>query len=119
VGQGHGLGDPHVQATLLGEAVASADVGFVVWDEDRRYIAANARACELLGCTLEQLLGAKVGDRTVGGNELVEQVVRDVGGRGKLVARRFDDTETTLEFVTFAVRTAGVPFMGSIIWPAD
>ena len=33
---------PHVQATLLAEAIQTAEVGFLVWDDDRHYIAANA-----------------------------------------------------------------------------
>jgi PAS domain-containing protein len=51
------LARPEIQAELIAEALASASVGFLVWDEDRRYIAANAAACEILGTTLEQLLG--------------------------------------------------------------
>src|SRR5205823_10999789 len=67
---------PHVQETLLAEAIQTAEVGFIVWDDDRHYIAANAEACELLGCTLEQLLGSEVGSRTAQGEELVQEVVR-------------------------------------------
>src|SRR5207244_11706298 len=81
---------PHVQATLLAEAIQTAEVGFVVWDDDRHYVAANAAACALLGCTLEQLLGSVVGERTVEGEELVERVVRGHGGRGRVVFERFD-----------------------------
>jgi PAS domain-containing protein len=116
--EGTGLGDPHVQATLLAEAVASADVGFLVWDEDRRYIAANKRACELLGCTLETLLGSKVGERTTRGEALVEGAVRDERARGRAKVRGAYG-ELELEYLTFRVRTAGVPFMGTIIWPAN
>ena len=87
------LADAQIQLTLLGEAVASADVGFLVWDEDRHYVAANACACEILGCSLEQLLGSVVGGRTEAGDDAVERVVRGEGGRGELVVKRFDTEE--------------------------
>ncbi len=47
------LSSQEVQVTLLAEAIDGAEVGFLVWDDDRHYIAANPRACSLLGCTLE------------------------------------------------------------------
>jgi PAS domain-containing protein len=110
---------PHVQATLLAEAIQTAEVGFLVWDDDRHYIAANAAACALLGCTLEQLLGSEVGSRTVQGAELVEQVVRGHGGRGRVVFERFDGGQAELEYLTFSTKTAGLPYMASVIWPTD
>jgi PAS domain S-box-containing protein len=112
------LGAGEVQATLLADAVQGADVGFVVWDDDRHYIAANQRACSLLGCTLEQLLGSTVGDRTVGGDEVVTDVVRGRGGRGRVTVERWDGEEIVLEYLTFATRTAGLPYMASVIWEA-
>ena len=111
------LADAQIQLTLLGEAVASADVGFLVWDEDRHYVAANACACEILGCSLEQLLGSVVGGRTEAGDDAVERVVRGEGGRGELVVKRFDTEEPIrVGYVTFATRTASLPFMASVIW---
>ena len=55
------LADPNIQAELLLDALRSASVGFLVWDEHRRYIAANDAACEILGTTLSELLGDTVG----------------------------------------------------------
>ena len=110
---------PHVQATLLAEAIQTAAVGFIVWDDDRHYIAANPRACALLGCTLEQLLGSTVGERTDAGDDLVGSVVRDQGGRGRVTAERWDGETITLEYVSFATRTAGLPYMASLIWRAE
>ena len=36
------LARPEIQAELISEALASASVGFLVWDDHRRYVAANA-----------------------------------------------------------------------------
>jgi len=103
----------------MAEAIASAAVGFIVWDEDRHYTAANAHACELLGCTLEELLGSIVGERTVRGEQTMEDVVRAEGGRGRVTFERFNGGQITLEYLTFAVTTAAMPFMASIVWPAE
>jgi PAS domain S-box-containing protein len=110
---------PHVQATLLSEAIQTAEVGFIVWDDDRHYVAANETACSLLGCTLEQLLGSEVGSRTVEGKELVERVVGGQSRRGRVVFERFDGGTAELEYLTFETKTAGLPYMASVIWPAE
>ena len=48
--------EPLVQSVLLGEAVEHAPVAILVADDEMRYVAANATACELLGYTREELL---------------------------------------------------------------
>jgi PAS domain-containing protein len=111
------LSVPHVQAALLSEAVRNAQVGVIVWDDDRRYVAANERACELLGCTLDELIGSVVGSRTAGGEATVDGVVRSQGGIGQLTFERFDGKEAQLGYVSFATRIGGVAYMGSVIWP--
>ena len=113
------LAAQEVQATLLAEAIDGAEVGFLVWDDDRHYIAANPRACALLGCTLEQLLGSTVGERTLEGEDVVSNVVREHGGRGRVTVERWDGEPVTLDYVTFATRTAGLPYMASLIWTAQ
>jgi PAS domain S-box-containing protein len=113
------LSIPHVQSALLSEAVRHAAVGVLVWDDDRRYVAANPMACELLGCTVEELVGSVVGDHTEQGEETVEQVIRDHGGIGEVTITRFDGAgDVRLAFVSFTTSIAGVPYLGSIVWPA-
>jgi PAS domain S-box-containing protein len=113
------LASHQVQATLLADAIQGAEVGFLVWDDDRHYIAANPRACALLGCTLEQLLGSTVGEHTVEGEDVVGEVVRDQGGRGRVTVERWDGETITLEYLSFTTRTAGLPYMASLVWRAD
>jgi PAS domain S-box-containing protein len=115
-----GLTTPEIQASLLVDAIAGARVGFVVWDEDRRYIAANECACEILGCTLEELIGSSVGDHTQDGDAAVQSVLRGDDLSGELTVTRFDGGGTVrVGYRTFATRTAGMPFMASVIWPLD
>jgi hypothetical protein len=73
----------------------------------------------MLGCTLEQLLGSVVGSRTTGGEEAVTRVISGEGARGRLVVERFDGGVIELEYLSFATETAGLPYMGSVIWPAE
>jgi PAS domain S-box-containing protein len=114
------LSIPHVQSALLSEAIRHAAVGVLIWDDDRRYVAANPMACEILGCTVEQLVGSVVGERTREGDAAVAQVIREHGGIGEVTFTRFDGKgEARVSFVSFTTRIAGVPYMGSIVWPAD
>ena len=48
--------DPLIQQTLLGEAVDRGPAAIFVVGEDRKYVAVNATACELLGYERRELL---------------------------------------------------------------
>src|SRR3954451_12598421 len=69
------LARPEIQAELISEALGSASVGSLVGDEHRRYIAANAAACEILGTTLEQLVGQEVVGHTIEGEKAVDEAL--------------------------------------------
>jgi len=112
------LARPEIQAALISEALASAGVGFLVWDENRRYIAANAAACEILGTTLDALLGQQVGGHTIAGAEALEEAVAADFSSGRAVVERFDGRgRIHIFYATFATKTAGMPFMATVIAP--
>ena len=112
------LARPEIQAELIAEALGSASVGFVVGDDDRRYIAAHAAACEILGTTLEGLLGRDVGAHSVEGAEAVEAALASGFAAGQAVVQRFDGREPVEVFyATFTTKTAGMPFMATLIAP--
>jgi PAS domain-containing protein len=112
------LARPEIQAELISEALGSASVGFLVWDEHRRYIAANAAACEILGTTLEELLGREVGGQTVEGREAVEDALRSGFASGTAKVERFDGRgPIDVFYATFTTKTAGMPFMATVIAP--
>jgi len=114
-----GLTNPHVQQTLMAEAIATASVGFLVWDDERRYVAVNAAACELLGCSLEEIIGSTVGTKTPDGADVVASVLRKERSQGSLTVERFDGRDSIdVEYVTFSTSAAGLPYMASVIWPA-
>jgi PAS domain-containing protein len=109
---------PEIQAELISEALYSASVGFLVWDEDRRYVAANAAACEILGTTLEELLGQDVEAHSASGLDQLGGALTSDFSSGKTVVRRFDGGGPVEVFYsTFATKTAGMPFMATVIAP--
>jgi len=112
------LARPEIQGELISEALSSASVGFLVWDEDRRYIAANAAACEILGTTLDELLGQPVGGHTVEGLAAVDEALEAGFASGRAVVKRFDGRgPVDVFYATFATKTAGMPFMATVIAP--
>src|SRR5438045_1096028 len=56
------VAEPNVQTILLGDAIERAPAAVLVADEDGRYIAANAYACEMLGYERAELLELNVLD---------------------------------------------------------
>jgi PAS domain-containing protein len=112
------LARPEIQAELISEALGSASVGFLVWDEHRRYIAANAAACEILGTTLDELLGQEVGGHTIEGAEAVDEALASGFSSGTAVVQRFDGrAPVEVFYATFTTKTAGMPFMATVISP--
>ena len=109
---------PEIQAELISEALSAASVGFLVWDEHRRYVAANAAACQILGTTLEQLLGRQVGGHTIEGLEAVDEALATGFATGQAVVQRLDGHGSVEVFyATFTTKTAGMPFMATVIAP--
>ena len=112
------LARPEIQAELISEALTSASVGFLVWDDHRRYIAANAAACEILGTTLEELLGQDVGAHTVEGADSADQALSSGFASGTTMVQRFDGRgPVEVFYATFTTKTAGMPFMATVIAP--
>jgi PAS domain-containing protein len=112
------LGRPEIQAELISEALYSASVGFLVWDEDRRYVAANAAACEILGTPLEELLGQEVEAHTAAGLDRLGGALTSEFSSGKTVLQRFDGRgQVEIFYATFPTKTAGMPFMATVIAP--
>jgi PAS domain-containing protein len=112
------LAQPEIQAELIAEALGAAHVGFLVWDEPRRYIAANAAACEILGARLDELLGADAGGHAIEALEAVDEAAATGFASGTAVVERLDGREPVEVFyATFATKTAGMPFMATVFSP--
>ena len=114
-----GRSEPLLQMTLLGEAVEHAPVGVFVFDEQGRYVAANAHACEQLGYTREELLELRLGDLAVSRRDAMreyERIARKEAADGVTRARRKDGTVVRLRFRARETTIAGMTFFIGIAW---
>jgi PAS domain-containing protein len=104
------------QQTLLGDAAEHAEIGVMVWNEERRYVAVNTAACELLGASREALLGARVGDhnRTEAGRAALESVLGTLPAFGRTPLPNGRD----VEWITVATDIAGLPHILGLMWQA-
>ena len=113
--------EPHqlLQQSLLGEAVDLMEgVAVFVWNEERRYVAANQEACRLVGLSRTQLIGLPVGDLTPDhANAEVHRVLAGTTTDGTSTFTRRDGTTVELEWTTTHTRVAGLPYMLSICRP--
>ena len=111
-----------LQMTLLGEAVEHAPVGVFVFDEQGRYVAANAYACEQLGYTRDELLELRIGELAVSKPEALQEYERVVKGEdtdGVTQALRKDGSVVELRFRARETTIAGMTFYIGIAWAED
>ena len=57
---------PHVREARLHSLVSLATTPMLVFDHERRYVDANATACEILGVTREEIIGRRIDEFTAG-----------------------------------------------------
>ena len=110
-----------VQKSLVGEALETGPVAVFVADDDGKYLAVNAYACELLGYEREDLLALRVGDVAV--NESAaddyEALRRQRSRAGVTVLRRKDGSELTMCFRASETTVGGMPLYIGVCWPLD
>lgn len=106
-----------VQLALLGEAVDSLDgVAVFVWNEERRYVAVNDEACELVGRSRQQILGMEVGEMSPDrATPLLEHARHSPIAVGSSVIHR-PDGDVEIEWVTAHSVVANLPYMVSFCW---
>jgi len=112
------LARPEIQAELISEALASASVGFLVWDDHRRYIAANAAACEILGTTLDELVGQEIEGHSIESADAINEALASGFASGTATVQRLDGrAPVEVFYATFTTTTAGMSFMATVLAP--
>jgi PAS domain S-box-containing protein len=107
-----------VQMMLLGDAAEHAAVGIVVWNAERRYVAANPCACKLLGTTREALLDAPVGtmNRSEEAQAAIASLVANVPAQGTTPFTRSDGSAIELAWIVFPSTIAGLEHIVGFMW---
>ena len=113
------VSEPLVQTVLLGEAVEHAPVAILVADEEMRYVAANATACELLGYRREELLKLRVTDvaRYPDASGEFEAMIANGELSGRTTVLRKDASELKLRHRSSETSIAGLTYYVAILWP--
>ena len=105
--------DPLIQAALLGEAVENGPTPVFVADEDRRYVAVNRRACELVGYTRDELLALRVDDLAAGVPGWQEMLANGTV-TGTATLRRKDGSVVDFAYRAGSTVVAGMPVFVSV-----
>src|ERR671938_311980 len=110
--------EPLVQSVLLVEAVEHAPVGILVADDEMRYVAANATACELLGYARDELLRMRVTD--VAAYPEAEGEFEAMIAAGELVGRTTvrckDGSVRNLRHRSSETKIAGLTYYVAVLW---
>jgi PAS domain S-box-containing protein len=110
-----------VQKSLVGEALEHGPVAVFVADDDGRYLAVNAYACELLGYTRSELLELRVPDVAVDPDAQVNyaEMKRSGSHAGVTRLRHSDGSEIEMHFRASQTTVGGMRVYIGTCWPAD
>jgi PAS domain S-box-containing protein len=110
-----------VQKSLVGEALEHGPVAVFVADDDGRYLAVNAYACELLGYTRSELLALRVSDVAVDPETQVNyaEMKRRGSHTGVTALRHSDGSEIEMHFRASQTTVGGMLVYIGTCWPAD
>jgi PAS domain S-box-containing protein len=107
-----------VLETLLLEAVESARMAICVYDEHGRYVTVNQCACDILGCSREELLTHDIADFTEGGIDR-KVLLSDEHREGVRLVKRKDGSTAPCAFVVTPTRVANLPYFVAVWWTLD
>ena len=110
-----------VQISLLGEALEAGPVAVFLADDDGRYIAVNAYACDLLGYARDEVLALRVTDVAVneGAVEEYGALRRSTTSTGSTTLRRKDGTELQMRYRAGTTTVGGMALYIGICWPDE
>jgi len=111
--------EPLVQSVLLGEAVEHAPVAILVADDEMRYVAANATACELLGYTREELLQLRITDlaQYPEAEGEFESMIASGELIGRTKVRHKDGNTRSFRHRSAETKIAGLAYYVAVLWP--
>jgi PAS domain S-box-containing protein len=113
-----GVANELIQVSLLGEAIDPGPVAVFVADDDRRYLAVNRYACDLLGYTREELLELSVLDVAVnpGADEDFEKMRASGSRNGTARLRHRDGSELEIAYRASETTVGSLRLYVSACW---
>ena len=111
-----------VQEVILGEALENAPLAALVLDDEGRYVAVNAHACELTGYDRDELIelgAAGISADPDGLDARLEALGANGSTHGVSRIRRKDGSELPVAFRGGRTVAAGLPFLVVVVWEAD
>jgi PAS domain S-box-containing protein len=110
-----------VQKSLVGEALEHGPVAVFVVDDDGRYLAVNAYACELLGYTRAELLALRVSDVSADpeARATYSELRHGDSRTGLTRLRRSDGSELDVQFRASQTTVGGMLVYIGTCWPVD
>ena len=108
--------------TLLGDAWENAATGAVVFNDARRYLAANAAYCALTGYSRDEIIDLRVGHNLL--LEAIDQAefirrITEHQQLGEAVIRREDGTALPVSYLVIPTEMSGRPCYVGLVWPRD
>jgi len=111
--------------TLLGDAWERAETGAVVFNDARRYLAANAAYCALTGYSREEVAEFRAGHNLLLGEmsqaelsqaEFIERIT-ERQQIGHAVIRRKDGTPLPVTYMVIPSQVSQLPCYIGLVWP--
>ena len=111
-----------VQLTLLGDAWENAEIGAVVFDKERRYLAANPAYCALTGYPREEITELRAGHNLhldeMSQAEFIDRITHlDHVGQAKII--RNDGTPLLVSYLVVPTEVSERPYYIGLVWPQD
>ena len=108
--------------SLLAEAWHNAEVGAMVFDDDRTFLTANAAYLDLLGYSRSEMSSIKAGANLLadepGRSAVIELLTREDRLNGTMPIRRKDGSVLNVDYFIVPTRVARLPYYIALLWPA-
>jgi PAS domain S-box-containing protein len=109
-----------VQLTLLGDAWERAEIGAVVFNDARRYMAANPAYCALTGYSREEITELRAGHNLLledtSQADFIHRITED-RHLGQAVIRHKDGTPLSVSYLLIPSQVSQLPCYIGLVWP--
>jgi PAS domain S-box-containing protein len=109
-----------VQVTLLGDAWERAEIGAVVFNDARRYLAANPAYCELTGYSREEIVDLRAGHNLLLDEMSQADFIHEItDGRrlGEAVISHKDGSHVPVSYMVIPSEVSELPCYIGLVWP--